>query len=610
MATESIYPAPFDTSTFIFPAEWQALSDVFGGSATGLLFLREGMIVHLNNSLEEQLGFVDAELIGQPVEVLLLPEEKSELRLHDTHGDAGRVHEGTVRLMSKCGVPVAFNLIMNRIDTLSNAHYTIWVLQPPSGKATVATVRENAVAAGACRDAIAAHLPDLVLVCAPDTTISYTGHSAAHLLGVDSGATQPLRLIDVVHKDDLPRLLASFERLVANATESSTVAFRLRQQDGSWRHIEAHARNLLTHPDIGGLLLSGRDVTERVAQQRNVDAQKKKQLHYLNRLLRIAHRPHPDLASALKVILKSSAKALGTHRCAYWETNGDSSATRCVLAYDDVAQNFVDETPDARLVAALHPLLRQVRSSDRALVMSDVDQDPRGALACEYFHAMGIKATMIVPVRQHQQAQQAGAAAGLLVLSHLTQPRNWDRDEADFAGNVSGLITLIFNEVERTRTVAQLRSLAHHEARAGAPDRQPAPDDANHILAKAAKDAAPLAAFFIDLDGTERAAGEILEAAASRLTSVVRKDDILLRLDSDEFMLLARKVTDPRIADDIAQQILEAMHDPFSLHGEAQWIDARVGIARYPQDGVDIQTLREGCRRSTPAAAPEAGYAR
>jgi PAS domain S-box-containing protein len=598
MATESIYPAPFDTSTFIFPAEWQALSDVFGGSATGLLFLREGMIVHLNNSLEEQLGFEDAELIGQPVEVLLLPEAKSDLRLDETSGDAGRVHEGTIRLMSKSGTSVEFNLIMNRIDTLSNARYTIWVLQPPSKPAAVGTVRENAAGVGACRNAIAAHLPDLVLVCAPDTTLRYANHSVANLLGVEDGATQGLRLVDVVHKDDHSRVLASVERLAANATEPSTVTFRMRHQDGAWRHIEAHACNLPAHPDVGGLLLSGRDVTEHIAQQRNVDAEKKKQLHYMNRLLRIARRPHPDLASTLKVILKSSAKALGTHRCAYWETNGDPTTARCVLAYDDVAQNFVDETPDARLAAALYPLLRQVLSSDRALVVSDVDQDPRSALSCEYFHAMGIKATMIVPMRH------AGGVAGLLTLSHFTQPRTWDRDEADFAGNVGELITLIFDEVERTRTAAQLRGLAHHEGRTGAPE------DASQVLAKAAEDAAPLAAFFIGLDGAEQADGEILDAAASRLTSVVRKDDILLRLGGDEFMLLARKVADPRIADDIAQQILEAMHDPFSLHGEEQWIDAHVGIARYPQDGTDIEALRKGCQRPVPAAGPEARYAR
>jgi diguanylate cyclase (GGDEF)-like protein len=319
--------------------------------------------------------------------------------------------------------------------------------------------------------------------------------------------------------------------------------------------------------------------------------------------LHIARNPHPDLASALKVILKSSAKALGTHRCAYWETNGDPSATRCVLAYDDVVQNFVDETPDTRFAAVLHPLLRHVLSSDRALVVSDVDQDPRSALSCEYFHAMDIKAMMIVPVRH------AGGVAGLLTLSHFAQPRGWDREEADFADNVAKLITLIFNEVERTRTAAQLRNLAHHEGRAGLPGRQLPPEDANQVLAKAAENAAPLAAFFIGFDGAGQAGDEILEAAASRLTSVVRKDDILLRLGSDEFMLLARKVEDARIADDIAQQILEAMQDPFSLHGEEQWIDARVSIARYPQDGADIETLRTGCQRSVSNAGLEARYA-
>jgi diguanylate cyclase (GGDEF)-like protein/PAS domain S-box-containing protein len=602
MATESIYPAPFDTSTFIFPAEWQALSDVFGGSATGLLFLRDGMIVHLNNSLEEQLGFEDAELIGQPVEVLLLPDAKSDSHLDETSGDAGCVQEGTVRLKSKSGEPVEFHLIRNRIDTLSNARYTIWVLQPPSKQPAVEAVHENA-AATPRRDAIAAHLSDLVLVCAPDTTLRYASHSVAGMLGVDDDTAQNLRLIDVVHKDDHSRLLASFDRLAANIAEPSTITFRVRHRDGSWRHIEVQASNLLAHPDIGGLLLSGRDVTDHIVQQRNIDANKKKQLHYLNRLLHIARNPHPDLASALKVILKSSAKALGTHRCAYWETNGDPSVTHCILAYDDVAQNFVDEAPDARFAVVLHPLLRHVLSSDRALVVSDVDQDPRSALSCEYFHATGIKAMMIVPVRH------AGGVAGLLTLSHFAQSRSWDREEADFAGNVAKLITLIFNEVERTRTAAQLRNLAHHEGRTGLPSRQLQPEDANQVLAKAAENAAPLAAFFIGFDGAGQAGDEILEAAASRLTSVVRKDDILLRLGSDEFMLLARKVEDSRIANDIAQQILEAMQDPFSLHGEEQWIDARVGIARYPQDGADIEALRTGCQRSVSNAGLEARHA-
>ena len=72
---------------------------------------------------------------------------------------------------------------------------------------------------------------------------------------------------------------------------------------------------------------------------------------------------------------------------------------------------------------------------------------------------------------------------------------------------------------------------------------------------------------------------------------MVRKDDILVRLGGDEFMLLARNLSDFRIADDIAQQIVETMRNTFGLRGSELQISASVGIAMYPQDGTDVETL-------------------
>jgi diguanylate cyclase (GGDEF)-like protein/PAS domain S-box-containing protein len=594
MATNSMYPAPFDASTFIFPAEWHALSEAFGGSATGLLFLRDGLIVHLNNNLEEQLGYDDAELAGRPIESLLLPETVNNLRPDDADSTPADMHGRLVRLISKCGKPVAFHLITNRIDTLSNARYTVWVLQPPSEQAAADAIRENAAAA-ARREAIAACLPDLVLVCASDATLSYASHSVAELLGVSDAEAQSLRLIDVVHGDDKGRLLAALEQLADHAAPPSTMAFRVRRHDGSWRHIEAQASNLLAQPAVAGLLLTGRDVTEQALQQRGIETNRKRQLHYLNRLLRIAQRPHPDLASALKVILKASTKALATHRCAYWETNDDPATTHCVLAYDDIAQNFIGDAPDAHLASALQPLLRHALSSEHALVVADVDQDARTAPSCEYFHATSIKAMMLVPVRR------TDGIAGFLMLSHFEQPRAWHRDESDFANNVAGLILLILQEIERSRTAAQLRSLAHFDRVDGLPNRHVPLEEIHGIFPKAAEHATPLTAFFIDIDDVDHAgqsgenaiSDELRNAVALRLKSVLREDDMLLQAGSDEFVLLARKLTDMRVADDIAQQIADAMRDPFTLQGEELRIAAGVGIARYPQDGTDIETLMQ-----------------
>src|SRR5438477_2223230 len=66
---------------------------------------------------------------------------------------------------------------------------------------------------------------------------------------------------DLHHPDDLPRVIDAF----ANAMQvgRADVDFRIRHSDGSWRWLELTVTNLLHDPDIEGLVLTGRDVTER-----------------------------------------------------------------------------------------------------------------------------------------------------------------------------------------------------------------------------------------------------------------------------------------------------------------------------------------------------------
>ncbi len=581
MSSDSSYPAPFDTATFIFPEEWHALSDLFGGADTGLLFLRDGVILHLNAQLAQQIGFDESELAGQPLEALF-PRSTNASRL----SEEWRIPAGSARIQlnSKAGAPIDFDLIENRIDTLTDARCTIWVLKP------VKPARNEAdVSAAGYMQSIVEHLPDLVLVCDRDTTLSFANEAFDRIVG-----DRARLLRDMVHPDDTPKLQAALEQAAGTDENTSTpFAFRIRHVDGSWHHVAGRARSLLSHPEIAGLLLNARDVTEEVQQQDSIAADKKRQLHYLNRLFRMAQQPHANLASALNVILKSSAKALGTHRCAYWEVSDDPAATRCMMAYDDIRQNLVDEAPDARFADSFHDMLQGVVRNERQLVIADVDQDPRAAIHCEYFHSVSIKATMMAPVRH------GDTVCGVLIFTQLEQPRQWRKDEAEFANNVAGLITLIFNEVERGKAEAQLRHLAHHDSLTGLPNRHFLFDQAADFFPKLAADANSLAAFFIDIDGFKNindslghAMGdELLKAAAMRLKNVVRKDDILVRLGGDEFMLLARNLNDMRIADDIAMQIVETMRSPFSLQGRELQISASVGIALYPSDGTDIETL-------------------
>jgi diguanylate cyclase (GGDEF)-like protein/PAS domain S-box-containing protein len=573
------YPAPFDTSTFIFPAEWHALSDLLGGADTGLLILRDGVILGLNPQLAQQLGYDETDLAGQPVEALF-PTSKSAA----IHGDGqSPVAEGApVQLMTKAGTPVEYRLVENRIDALTDARCNIWVLQPGDQA-------ESETVSGGERPALIDYLPDLVLVCDKDLTLRYTNRAVNAITGSLGHA-----LNDLVHQEDRAALRTSLEKVdQADGTALLPISCRLRQRDGSWRHVAGHARNLLSDPQVHGILISARDVTEQLQQQQHITADKKRQLHYLNRLFRMAQQPHANLTSALTVILKATAKALGTHRCAYWEVGGAPTATHCVMTYDDRKQNFVEDTPDPTFATAFFPLLQQVLRSERQMVVADVDQEARAALACEYFHATAIKSVMITPV------QQASGVDGLLIVSHFGEARPWRTDESEFVDNVGGLISLIFREVERSKAEAQLRHLAHHDSLTGLPNRHFLFDLAADVFPKVTAEATTVAAFFIDLDGFKKVndnlghsvGDELLKAAAMRLKNAVRKDDILVRLGGDEFMLLARNLSDMQIAEDIAQQIVESVRAPFLLQGHELSISASVGIALYPFDGTDIDTL-------------------
>ncbi|WP_170942063.1 EAL domain-containing protein [Noviherbaspirillum denitrificans] len=454
MSADSSYLAPFDTATFLFPAEWHTFSDLLGGADTGLICLKEGVITHVNRHLLDQLGFDDTELVGRPVE-FLFPETGSA-----TEGD-------DIRLRTKSGKVLRFHFVANRVDALHDAGSTIWILRPES-------------------------------------------HGAQ---------------------------------------------------------------------------------TEEAASQATPGM--KRQLHYLNRLLRLSQQTNTGPEPALKIILKSSAKAIAVHQCAFWEVASDLASTRCVALYDDIRQNFSAEEPDPVFAEHFHPLLMQLVRGEQQFIVADVDQDPRAALHCEYFHARGIKALMAIPV------QRGNEPAGLLIFTIRAQPRRWRKDEADFARNAAALVGRISHQAERAREDAQLRHLAHHDSLTGLPNRHFLFDQAADFFPKVTAEAKTLAAFFIDLDGFKsvndafgHAVGdELLKAAALRLKNVVRKDDVLVRLGGDEFMLLARNLSNMRIADDIAQQIVETMHGAFALQGRELQISASVGIAIYPFDGTDIDTL-------------------
>jgi diguanylate cyclase (GGDEF)-like protein/PAS domain S-box-containing protein len=161
---------------------------------------------------------------------------------------------------------------------------------------------------------------------------------------------------------------------------------------------------------------------------------------------------------------------------------------------------------------------------------------------------------------------------------------------------------VVFNSRDVTdRKVIQQRiqHLAYHDNLTGLPNRSLLQDRLAHSIARAERTNRKVAVLFIDLDNFKNindtlghdVGDELLRQVSRRLSDCVRLEDTIARQGGDEFIVLLDALDDSRGASVVAQKVLNSLRQPFLLGGTEQHVSGSVGIALFPEDGRDPQTL-------------------
>lgn len=145
----------------------------------------------------------------------------------------------------------------------------------------------------------------------------------------------------------------------------------------------------------------------------------------------------------------------------------------------------------------------------------------------------------------------------------------------------------------------QIEHQAYHDALTGLPNRSLFIDRLEIALARGRRKQTILAVLFIDLDRFKyvndtfgHSAGDILlQQVATRLRSAVREEDTIARLGGDEFTLLLSDLGGASDAAKVAQKIIQVMSEPFHLQENEFYVTPSIGIALFPTDGRDVETL-------------------
>ncbi len=153
---------------------------------------------------------------------------------------------------------------------------------------------------------------------------------------------------------------------------------------------------------------------------------------------------------------------------------------------------------------------------------------------------------------------------------------------------------------ERRRVEEEIRYRAHHDVLTGLPNRALFKDRLTIALNYAHRSGSQLAVLCLDLDGFNvvneafgRDGGDhLLRRVAERLKACVREEDSVARVGDDEFTLLIMKPANVGDVTTIARKILQVVANPIVIDGLIEFnITASIGIAFYPQDGGEAETL-------------------
>jgi diguanylate cyclase (GGDEF)-like protein/PAS domain S-box-containing protein len=166
-------------------------------------------------------------------------------------------------------------------------------------------------------------------------------------------------------------------------------------------------------------------------------------------------------------------------------------------------------------------------------------------------------------------------------------------------GQCLGLVTSCEDITSKKEAEERIQYLAFFDPLTGLPNRAAFLDRLQQALALAHREGRQIGLLFLDLDNFKDVndtqghdfGDKLLRGVAGRLADSMRESDTLARLGGDEFVVVLSTVSSQESVAIAAQRILTTLSQPFVLDGRQIYSSASIGIALYPDDGQDSDSL-------------------
>jgi diguanylate cyclase (GGDEF)-like protein/PAS domain S-box-containing protein len=431
------------------------------------------------------------------------------------------------------------------------------------------------------------------LVSRPDGSFESWSDSLPGLLGLpaDQVPCRSQAWLGRVHPEDRERFRRVCSK-AAKAVVAATVDYRLQSGGGEWIYLHQEIEPLRERADVAQRCLWFNTIQD-------VSAQKlaEQKIHKLNRVYGMLSSINSLIvrASSREQLLRESCQVaveVGGYTLAWIGGLEPGASDGTVQAwYGDngdyvrgIRMTTADNSPDSDRPAS------QCLRSQKPFVSNDVLAEPALADLVGPIQARGLRSQACFPLLIGQRA------VGVLTLCS-TELNAFDEQETRLLLELSGNISYALDHIEKGE---RLNYLAYFDELTGLPNNALLTERLEQAIAVCLAEQRLLALVLIDLEHFKevnqacgRQGGDaLLRQLADRLRATPENRLQVARVSADRFALIMRDVGSAaevgRLMTDQYRQWFDA---PFDIREQRLQVAARLGIALFPADGADAETL-------------------
>lgn len=163
----------------------------------------------------------------------------------------------------------------------------------------------------------------------------------------------------------------------------------------------------------------------------------------------------------------------------------------------------------------------------------------------------------------------------------------------------SALVAIVRDLTEFRQMESKMKRMAFFDPLTNLPNRNMINDRIKLALAHSDRNKQKFALLFLDMDDFKTvndtlghsAGDELLKQVAKRLTGLLRGEDTVARIGGDEFVILLSGLKDGNYSTVLAERIIETLKPIFKIDDNELYASFSIGVAIYPNDGKDVETL-------------------